>query len=277
MANREIVPTNQQVEVFMTKDKLRNALVASLASGILLGFLSPFGMNEVPMLWSMLYWIITCVSGYLIYMPIVFFGHQLLASILPVQWCRIALSTFIASILMSFVVPMISWLVFSIEINFSAQFLAVFPKAIVIGGVLTFISFLQDYLLSQKAELVTQKNINEEHQAQAFKKTNLDIEEFMALLPIDKRGKLICLEMADHYVKVYTEKGHHLVLMRFKDALEKLAQYQGLQTHRSWWVATNAITAMKKDGRKASLLLINDLEVPISRTYAESVKAANIH
>jgi DNA-binding LytR/AlgR family response regulator len=54
-------------------------------------------------------------------------------------------------------------------------------------------------------------------------------------------------------------------------------QYPGLQAHRSWWVAKSAITSMKKEGRKTFLLMGNDLEVPISRTYAASVKDANIH
>jgi len=110
--------------------------------------------------------------------------------------------------------------------------------------------------------------------------TNLDelqLEKFMAQLPVDKRGKLFCLEMSDHYLKVYTDKGHHLILMRFKDALALLSDYQGLQTHRSWWVAIDAITKVNKDGRKTYLELTNELQVPVSKTYAEAVKAADIH
>lgn len=96
----------------------------------------------------------------------------------------------------------------------------------------------------------------------------------MNQLPIEKRGELLCLEMSDHYVKVYTSKGHHMVLMRFKNALSALSLYPGTQTHRSWWVAHNAIKQVKKDERKISLVLLNDLVVPVSRTYARDVKQA---
>lgn len=277
MANREIVDINQQVDTLFTKGTLRNALIICLTAGTFIGFLSPFGMDEIPMYWSMFYWIITCIIGYVIYLPTIFYGNRWLTKILPIHWCRIALCAFVASIVMSFVVPIITWLIFSTEIHLAEQFWDVFSKAIVIGGVLTFASLLQDYLTAQKEELAAQKMLNEEQQQHATKLINQDVEDFMALLPIDKRGELICLEMEDHYLKVYTDKGHHLLLMRFSDALTKLAQYPGLQTHRSWWVALSAITAMNKEGRKTTLSLINNLEVPISRTYAESVKAANIH
>lgn len=277
MANREIVDKNQQVDVFLNKRKLRNAFVISFAVGIFIGFLAPFGMDEIPMLWSMTYWVIVCLIGYFIYMPTIFFGNRLLAKILPARWCRIALGAFVASILMSFIIPVITWFVFSAEINFAIQFVELFPKVIVIGGVLTFSNLLHDYLKRQKDDLIALKNINETHEALNIKNTNQNIEAFMALLPLDKRGELICLEMADHYVKVYTDKGHHLLLMRFKDALAKLTKYSGIQTHRSWWVALNAVTAVNKEGRKTSLLLINNIEVPVSRTYADNVKTANIH
>ena len=98
----------------------------------------------------------------------------------------------------------------------------------------------------------------------------------MEKLPLEKRGNLLCLEMDDHYLKVYTDKGHHLILMRFKDALALLESYAGLQTHRSWWVAIDAITTTQRDGRKVSLTLSNSLAVPVSRTYMKNITALNL-
>ena len=276
MANREIDQENQQIKPLMTKNKLQSSLVAILAVGVFIGYLSPFGMDEIPVIWSMTYWVITCACGYIIYMPASYYGDKYLVKFIPQHWLRIAISAFFASIVMTFVVPILSWLFFSITINFAKQFIYIFPKCIVIGGLFTFISLLQDYLKAQKAELLAQKELNEMHQAQVEKMHNQPFEKFTALLPVDKRGDLYCLEMADHYVKVYTSKGHHLLLMRFKDALELLVHSSGLQTHRSWWVTKSAITAMNKEGRKVSLSLINGVEVPVSRTYLDKVKAANI-
>ena len=277
MANREIVDKNQSVEPFLTKEKLRDALLMSCAAGTFIGFLSPFGMDNIPVQWSIFYWVVTCLCGYFIYMPTIFFGDRILTTVLPIPWCRVALCAIVASVLMSFMIPVITWLIFSIEIHWYRRFLEIFPKTIVIGGLLTVVSMIQDYMNWQKAELNAQKIINEAHKENETKQLHQDVEKFIAMLPLDKRGELICLEMSDHYVKVYTDKGHHLLLMRFKDALKALEQYQGLQTHRSWWVATSAVTALKKEGRKVSIVLTNQLEVPVSKTYADDVKTAGIH
>ena len=80
--------------------------------------------------------------------------------------------------------------------------------------------------------------------------------------------------MDDHYLNVMTDKGEHLLLMRFKDALSKLEHYDGFQTHRSWWVAKEAVVDTKKEGRKLILILQNGTEVPVSQTYLANVKAA---
>lgn len=69
--------------------------------------------------------------------------------------------------------------------------------------------------------------------------------------------------MDDHYVKVYTDKGHHMLLMRFKDALALLENHPDLQTH-SWWVSLDAVSSVEKQSRKVTLLLKNQLSVPVS-------------
>ena len=62
--------------------------------------------------------------------------------------------------------------------------------------------------------------------------------------------------------------------MRFKDALSKLEHYDGLQTHRSWWIAKEAVVDTKKEGRKLILVMQNGTEVPVSQTYLTNVKSA---
>ena len=70
-----------------------------------------------------------------------------------------------------------------------------------------------------------------------------------------------------------TDKGEHLLLMRFKDALTKLESYDGFQTHRSWWVAKDAVASSKKEGRKLILVMSNGTEVPVSQTYLANTKS----
>ncbi|WOH37804.1 LytTR family DNA-binding domain-containing protein [Thalassotalea fonticola] len=277
MTNREINHENQPIRALISKKQLIHDMFIVLVVGILLGFLAPFGMNEVPLVWAVFYWIFTCACGYFIFMPCTQLGERYLIKIVPHYFGRLVITMFIASIVMSFFVPFSVWLFFDIAINYQQQFWQVFPKVIVIGGILTFIGFVKDYIHRQNSKLNESEQLIEQQLKKNASQDDLQLEKFMAQLPVDKRGKLYCLEMSDHYLKVYTDKGHHLLLMRFKDALELLSDYKGIQTHRSWWVALDAIVKVNKDGRKISLQLSNQLQVPVSRTYAEAIRAADIH
>lgn len=98
---------------------------------------------------------------------------------------------------------------------------------------------------------------------------------FLDRIPSRLGRTLLALEMEDHYVRVHTEQGSDLILMRLRDAVAELQGLDGLQVHRSYWVAAQAVTGVerKPDG-KAVLLLRNGLRVPVSRSYASTVRAA---
>lgn len=98
---------------------------------------------------------------------------------------------------------------------------------------------------------------------------------FLDRIPSRLGRTLLALEMEDHYVRVHTEQGSDLILMRLRDAVAELQGLDGLQVHRSYWVAAQAVTGVERrpDG-KAVLLLRNGLRVPVSRSYASAVRAA---
>ena len=60
--------------------------------------------------------------------------------------------------------------------------------------------------------------------------------------------------------------------MRFSDAVAALGAQEGLQVHRSWWVATSAVETVSRVGEGLQLTLRNDLKVPVSRSYAQQVR-----
>jgi DNA-binding LytR/AlgR family response regulator len=76
---------------------------------------------------------------------------------------------------------------------------------------------------------------------------------------------VLCLQMEDHYVRVHTPLGSTLVLMSLSQAMAGLKDVEGVQTHRSWWVARAAIAGVVEDGRKLRLRLTGGLEAPVSR------------
>lgn len=95
-------------------------------------------------------------------------------------------------------------------------------------------------------------------------------------LPLNVRGRLSHLSMQDHYVDVRTDKGGTLVLMRLADAIAETEGVEGLQVHRSHWVAREAIArTIRRDGRLH--IEMNDGAVlPVSRPYLQAVRDAGL-
>jgi len=97
---------------------------------------------------------------------------------------------------------------------------------------------------------------------------------FLDHLPKDLRANLISLTMRDHYIECVTLRGRKLLLMRFADALRELADYPGLQIHRSHWVAASTITGIRREGARNMATLTDGQKLPVSRTYLSAAREA---
>lgn len=93
-----------------------------------------------------------------------------------------------------------------------------------------------------------------------------------SLIPESLERTVISLEADEHYVRVTTAKGEHLVHYAFRKALNDVSNYDGIRVHRSHWVATTAIKSVHQNGRNLELRLINGKTVPVSRTYKVKVE-----
>ena len=101
-------------------------------------------------------------------------------------------------------------------------------------------------------------------------------DEFFKRLPIKYQDSTIyAISCEDHYIQVHTDIGKELILMRLSDALKELREVDGLQTHRSWWVARAGIAKSVKKGGKHSLLLKSGVTAPVSRSFNKIVREAN--
>ena len=95
---------------------------------------------------------------------------------------------------------------------------------------------------------------------------------FMARLPSRLGHDLLHLKMQDHYVEVHTTEGSALVLLRFRDALREVSALPGMQVHRSHWVAKHAVAKVRRREGRILLALTNGNEVPVSRSFAPTLK-----
>jgi hypothetical protein len=79
----------------------------------------------------------------------------------------------------------------------------------------------------------------------------------------------------DHYLRLVLADGRRpLVLFRLGDALGELAAEDGLQVHRSAWVARRHVAGARREGRRWLLCLADGGEQAVSETYLPAVRAA---
>jgi hypothetical protein len=83
----------------------------------------------------------------------------------------------------------------------------------------------------------------------------------------------------DHYLRLVLADGPQgyrraLVLYRLGDAVPELAAMDGLQVHRSAWVARRFVKGARRDGRRWQLVLADGTEQVVSETHLPAVRAA---
>jgi LytTr DNA-binding domain len=85
---------------------------------------------------------------------------------------------------------------------------------------------------------------------------------------------VLCLQMEDHYVRVHTAGNSRLVLATLNQAMTALGNADGLQVHRSWWVARKAVVRAVTEGRNLRLQLVNGITTPVARSAVAMVRDA---
>jgi len=90
------------------------------------------------------------------------------------------------------------------------------------------------------------------------------------------RGRVMRVTGRNHYVEVLTDQGEERILMRLSDAIAELDPGDGLQVHRSHWVAVDAVAGSARVGPKHELILKDGSRVPVSRNYVEAAAARGL-
>ncbi|MEO0939894.1 MAG: LytTR family DNA-binding domain-containing protein [Pseudomonadota bacterium] len=92
-------------------------------------------------------------------------------------------------------------------------------------------------------------------------------------LPPKLGRDLLLLQAEDHYVRAETLKGEALIRGRLQDAADSLGG-TGIRIHRSWWVARDAVTALRSEAGVPVVVLKDGRTLPVGRTYRKRVRAA---
>jgi DNA-binding LytR/AlgR family response regulator len=88
----------------------------------------------------------------------------------------------------------------------------------------------------------------------------------------DDPGPILRIEAMDHFVNVVTPQAVYPLRLRFVDAVEQMEGVEGVITHRSHWVARDAIAAVQRENGRLFLRMTNCALVPVSRKYRPALE-----
>ncbi len=96
--------------------------------------------------------------------------------------------------------------------------------------------------------------------------------EFLERTPNLSMHDVLALHAEEHYLRIHYSEGSELIHYRFGDAVAAMPEELGLQVHRSWWVAGDAVRSARRGARRWQLELVDDTPVPVSDSYVKAVR-----
>jgi hypothetical protein len=90
---------------------------------------------------------------------------------------------------------------------------------------------------------------------------------FLAASRLPRGAVALAIKAEEHYIRIWSPSGTDIIRYRFSDAVRELADRNGCQVHRSWWINWDAVRNCRHRGRTLELVLDNGLEVPVSLAY----------
>ena len=248
-----------------------------LAITLVVAFLGPFGSFAMGgFAERLLYWGAMVFGGYALVRPLMLFAPAITARLqLPELMVWMGLLG-VAGIPLTLLV----WFAGGAPtLPSPADFLRLYPNVLMIGALVTLVF----WVLRKKPAAVhaLPQSAPAANATAAAPPADLPIAvhlpaapRLLERLPPGQRAPVLALEMEDHYVRVHTASGSSLVLLRMRDAVLEMDGVDGMQVHRSWWVARDSLAGHRSEGRNLILCLHGGLEAPVSRDTAAKLKAS---
>jgi hypothetical protein len=235
-------------------------LALLLATGAFMGTIGPFGTGAMPGGLAYVYWIAAIVGGGVIGVTV----DETLGRRAGGFWPRLAVSSVLMTPAVTLLVLMLGYWLARQSLSLS-RYLGLLWQVLVISAP---VMALRALAWRRPQTVVETRTIVAPPLPEAE-------AAFRRRLSAKRRGaRLIAIEAHDHYLRVHTDGGAELVTLRFADALTELACAHGFRTHRSWWVAADAIEAVRWRRGAGEARLVGGLGAPISRTHAPALREA---
>lgn len=254
-------------------------LAVMTAIGVFLAVIGPFGSIAAPLPERLVTWIGFAWLGYACYRPmqsVATWGERTLD--LP-RWGVLTAAVLVGTVPMTAAVIAINTVPFGsvrwpgLEIAMGTYF-----SVLVIGGAVTLLfNVVQGtprVAVSAPAPQLAAAPVPHPAPEVAPTPTPLPSNPLLDQLPAELGSAIMALEMEDHYLRVHTLLGSALVLMRLRDGIALLGDLEGMQVHRSWWVARGAVEEVVRDGRNIRLKLPRGIEAPVARANVAILREA---
>lgn len=231
----------------------RRGLVIATVGGVFMALIGALGSGEVPLLPRLAYWLVVMWSGAALGFGVAFGVHR---------WGRLRAWPLVegALIALAIALPLTTIVIVANHLTFGGGFpapegmISAFLVVLLISGLITVVNYTT-------APAVVMTPVSE-----AVAAPPLTAPRFLDRLPLRLRhARLLAIEAEDHYLRVHTDAGSDLVLLRMVDAVAELDGLAGARTHRSWWVARDAVVGVESSGGRTTLTLSGGLTVPVSR------------
>ncbi len=278
---RELPPpaVHASRNAFAVKTQAVRGLVIGLVAAVVLAYLGALGTQDAPFVQRLAYWGAVILPGSLLGLAITTLVRSW-GGLLRHRWLEAVLVALLISIPHSFVVIVVSALFFGIGMITPMVVLQFWLAVLMIALVLAAINYLASTGPADDAmPLAAEPRIAAEAPAHAETGSPLPAPlappaaspDAIPVLLAEKlphrlrAGRLLAIEAEDHYLRVHTDLGSDLVLMRMADACALLENGDGARVHRSWWVARSAVRTVRQQSGRMELDLSDGLVAPVSR------------
>ena len=247
--------------------RLTIELLVMIALGLLIGLLGPFGTFDAPPAQRMVSWAVWLLAGYMLFRPTGVVANWLCEATGLPRFAGKLLAIAVAGVPLTLIITMMATRMDFAETLGWSGFWTMYLYICVISAV-AFITMAALFgRTDTAADVLTPPPVAQPQQEAA--------RPAIAALPLPPGfGPVCALKGEDHYVRVIADGREKLVLMRMRDAIDRLGDAQGLRVHRSWWVARDAVASVRRDGRTAVLILTGGHEVPVARDMMPQLRTA---
>lgn len=254
--------------------RLTIELLVMVALGLLIGLLGPFGTFGAPPAQRMLSWVIWLLAGYALFRPTGVVARWLCDATGMPRFAGTLLALVVASVPLTLIITMMAMRMDFAEALRWPGFWTMYLYIWVVAAV---VSIAMGAVFGRAAPALDAEAPSHAAPAPASSRAEPMPAPAPAAptLPLPPSfGTVRALKGEDHYVRVIGDGREEMILMRMRDAIERLGDAEGLRVHRSWWVAKDAVASVRREGRTAVVVLTSGHEAPVARDMMPALRAA---